>query len=435
MAFLGMRGNGNWVADQRPKSWRETILYLYPNGAAPLTGILSKMGNEAVNDPEFNWWTKSLPTQRGAVTGVYTDSALSTAYTSGAIAGATLYVKMSAADVSQFRPGHQVLLRDASDLTVDVNVKVTDKVVNGASSYIACYLLEADDNSSLGDLSDCDVALVIGNVNPEGGAMPDSIAYDPVKWYNYTQIFRTPLSMTRTAMQTRLRTGDQYKEAKREALELHSIEMEKAFLFGIATERTGDNGKPERTTLGIVPAIKGGYTGMGGSGGTVSNYTLATGYAGQTWVQKGEEWLDAQLEAIFRYGSGDKLAFCGSSVLMAINSLIKNNADYALTSATESYGIKVTKWQTVFGTINLINHPLFSYEATMRNSCVILEPKDIKTRTIQDTMFKPDKSYKEGSWTTRDGIDEEYLTEVGLEYHNPIGWGYLNGFGTTNTLT
>uniref|UniRef100_A0A6M3JA30 Putative structural protein n=1 Tax=viral metagenome TaxID=1070528 RepID=A0A6M3JA30_9ZZZZ len=53
-AFLGMRGNGDWATDQRPKNWRETILYLYPNGSAPLTAILSKMSSEKVDDPEFN---------------------------------------------------------------------------------------------------------------------------------------------------------------------------------------------------------------------------------------------------------------------------------------------------------------------------------------------------------------------------------------------
>src|SRR5574343_1485915 len=107
MPFMGMRGTGDWVADQRPKSWREMILYRYPNGTAPLTAIMSKMGSESVTDPEFNWWTKSLPTQRATVTGVYTDIALATAYVSGGAAGATLYVKMSAADVAQFREGHQ----------------------------------------------------------------------------------------------------------------------------------------------------------------------------------------------------------------------------------------------------------------------------------------------------------------------------------------
>jgi len=435
MAFLGMRGNGDWVADQRPKNWRETILYLYPNGAAPLTAILSKMGSESTDDPEFNWWTKTLPTQRATVTGIYTNATLATAYSSGGVLGDTIYIKMSAAEVTHFREGHQVLLRDASDFTMDVMAKVIGRVVNGASSYIACYLLEADDNSSAGDLSDCDVALIVGNINAEGAAMPDSIAYDPVKWYNYTQIFRTPLSMTRTAMQTRLRTGDQYKEAKREALEMHSIEMEKAFLFGIPTERIGANGKPERTTLGIIPAIKGSQTGQGGSGGLVSDYKLATGYAGKTWLEMGEDWLDAQLEVMFRFGGGTRLAFCGSSVIGAINKLVKANSQYNITGKETSYGLKVTTWYTPFGEIELLNHPLFSYEPTLRNSMVLIEPKDIKTRTIQDTMFKGDKSYKEGGWTTRDGIDEEFLTECGLEYHNPIGWGYLTGFGVTNTLS
>jgi len=54
MAFLGMRGNGDWATDQRPKNWREGILFLFPNGDSPLNAILSKMGSEKVNDPESN---------------------------------------------------------------------------------------------------------------------------------------------------------------------------------------------------------------------------------------------------------------------------------------------------------------------------------------------------------------------------------------------
>ena len=428
MPFMGMRGTGDWVADQRPKSWREMILYRYPNGTAPLTAIMSKMGSESVTDPEFNWWTKSLPTQRATVTGVYTDIALATAYVSGGAAGATLYVKMSAADVAQFREGHQVLLRDASDPTVDVNAKVTSKVVNGASSYIACLLLEADDNSTLGDLSDCDVCMVVGNLNAEGAAMPDAIAYDPTKWYNYTQIFRTPLEITRTAMKTKLRTGDQYKEAKRECLELHSIEMEKAFMFGVASERTGTNGKPERSTMGLIPAIK--------AGGTVNNFSLNSGadFSGYTWLQAGEYWLDYYLEQIFRYGSREKLCFAGSGALLGINRLIKAGGNFDYTSATTDYGINITKWTTAFGTINIMTHPLFSYEVTTRNAMVIFEPKDIKFRYIDDTMYKADDRLTKGGWTSRDGIKEEYLTEAGLEYHHPDGWAYLTGVGVDNSL-
>ncbi len=433
MAFLGMRGDGDWVTDQRPKNWREAILYRYPNGDAPLTAILSKMASERTTDPEFNWWTKSLATQSATITGTFTDSALSTAYVSGGVSGDTLYFKMSAVDIAQWRLGHVGLFRDASDLSVDVVGKVKARVAAGAASYIAVVLLENDDNSSSNDLSSCDRALIIGNANAEGADIPDSIAYDPTKWYNFTQIFRTPLEMTRTAMQTKLRTGDQYKEAKRECLQLHSIEMEQALIWGVPSELTGSNGKPERTTLGLIPSIKGGYTGEGGNAGTVSNFATDPGVgAGLTWMAAGEEWLDNMMEKIFRYGSGEKLAFAGSGTILAINRLIKAGGTFDYTASTESYGIKVTKWTTAFGVINIMRHPLFTHEVTTRNAMVIFEPKDIKYRYIQDTMYKNDDRLKKASFTSYDGIKEEYLTEMGLEYHHPDGWGYLYGFGDTH---
>ena len=341
MIFLGMRGTGDWATDQRPKNWREGILYRYPNGMAPLTALLSKMRSEKVNDPQYYWWTKILAQQSATITAgeIYTDAALSSAYVSGGVAGATLYVKMTEANADQFRAGHQVLLRDASDYTVDVNAKVTAVLKNGASSYIAAKLLEADDNSTTHDLSNADTVLIIGSINPEGGAMPDAVSYDPFKWNNYTQIFRTALEITRTARLTKLRTGDAYKELKREALEMHSIEMEKAFLWGIATEGTGANGKPERTTMGLVPAINGAGTPSGEQSGTVDNFALNTDYTGQSWLAGGEDWLDEQLEIMFRYGQREKLAFCGSGALLGINRLIKNIGQFQFTPATKDYGM------------------------------------------------------------------------------------------------
>ena len=180
MAFLGMRGTGDFtVSGQRPKNWREMILYLYPNGDAPLTAILAKMASEKVDDPEFNWFTKTLSQQAGAITGIYTNSTLVTAYVSGGVKGDTLYVKMAEADLADFRIGHQVLLRSTTDITVDKNAKVTGRTAAGASSYLTVVLLEAD-NASGADLSDANRVLVVGNINSEGAGMPTSISYDPV---------------------------------------------------------------------------------------------------------------------------------------------------------------------------------------------------------------------------------------------------------------
>jgi len=409
----------------RPKDWRETILYLYPNGMMPLTALMSKMSKEKTNDPEFKWWTQGLPTQSATITGRYTDAALSAAYTSGGVIGTILYFKLAEADTTQFRAGHQVLLRDTADYTVDVRGKVIAAIKNGASSYMAVKLLEADDNSLTNFLDSCNHALVIGNINPEGGAMPDAVAYDPTKYFNYTQIWRTPLSITRTARLTTLRTGDAYKKMKKEALEIHGIEIEKSFIWGIPTEEAGSNGKPERTTGGLVYNIV-------TNGGVVSDFSSQTDFTNATWLDAGEEWLDSILEQTFRYGSGDKLGFCGSGVLLQINKLVKEYGNFEFNRSTKSYGINVTEWVTPFGTVNFMTHPLFSYEATNRNTAIIFEPKDLVERFITDTTFYADPDKQNTGRGRIDGTDEEFLTEAGMEFHHPSKCAYLNGFGSDN---
>jgi len=426
--FLGMRGTGDWATDERPLNWRQGILYLYPNGMTPLTALLSKMGEQSVDDPQFHWWTKLLATQSATVTGVYTSTNLSSAYSSGGVAGETVYMKMSEADSDQWRAGHQALLRDASHQDVDVNAKVTGVVHNGASSYIAAKLLEDDDNGASTDLSDCDTALIIGTINAEGAAIPEAVAYNPVKWYNYTQIFRNPLEITRTAKLTKLRTAQSYREAKREALEMHSIEMEKAFLWGVRSENTGANGKPERTTWGLIPAIK-----SGNSAG-VDDFSLNSDYSGQTWLEGGEDWLDSYLEVIFRYGSNEKFGLAGSGCLLGINKLAKTYGHINMKVTDAAYGMKVITWITPFGVLHMKTHPLFSYDATTRNCMVIIEPQKLKYKYITDTMYKKDPAMGKAGFTAYDGLKEEYLTEAGLEYHHPTAFGYLTGFNTDNSV-
>lgn len=424
MAFLGMRGNGDWVTDQRPKNWRQKVLQLYPNGDAPLTAVLSMMKNESTNDPEFNWWTKSLAGQACAVTNVFLEALLSTAYTTGGLMGAILYCQIATeALCKEFRAGHQVLLRNTSNFADDTNAKVVSVVLNGANSYIAVKLLEADPTTT--GIADCDRILIIGSINPEGGTMPQAIAYDPTKHSNYTQIFRTPLSITRTARKTFLRTGDQYREAKREALELHSVEMEKSFLWGIGTEVTGDNGKPERTSAGLCRTVI-------DNSGNVSDFTTDTDFTDTSWLSGGEEWLDIQLETIFRYGSQDRMAFAGSGVVLAINKLVKEYGNFEFKSSTKDYGIQVKSWMTPFGTIHIKIHPLFSYEVTNRNCMVVFDPADLVYRYVDDTTFYADPDKQNTGRNRIDGTDEEYLTECGLEFHHYAKTGFLSGFGSDN---
>lgn len=431
--FLGMRGNDDWVADQRPKNYRQTVLYLYPNGHAPLTAIMSMLGSSSVDDPEFNWWTQEQTAVGGAVAGVYTKADLSAAYTSGGTAGDTLYLQITTTLANRVRSGHQILMRDASDYRVDVVGKITGVTRGTTNSVLAVKLLEDDDNSPSNDLSDCDTFKIIGNINPEGGEMPDAIALNPTKVYNYTQIFRTPLSLTRTALKTRLRTPNQYQKAKREALEMHSWEMELAFLWGIKTENTGDNGKPERTTQGVINFIRE-Y-----AASNCDDYTLNTTYTGDAWTAGGETWFKTYLEQIFRYGADSKLCLCGSGALLGIDALAMQGGQVNLAPAQKVYGMEIREWRTPFGSIYCKTHPLFSYDATTRNMMVILEPKELGYRYIDDTNFygeNSSKTHSSGYGARRiDGLNEEFLTEAGLEFGLPQKCAVLNGVGLDNELT
>ena len=449
--FLGMRGSGravagvhDWHADQRPMNWRQQILKLYPNGMAPLTAIMSMMGGKKVDDAQFHWWTQVQNTVQGDVLGLCTDAAFTVNYVANAALGDTIFISVTGigegaggavAMGNRIREGHQILLRDADDWRVDTVGKVVS-VNRGVTTIVGVRLLEADHILGVApldyNLTDCDEFKIIGNINPEGGEMPDAIALNPENVFNYTQIFRSPLSITRTARATRLRTGDDYQKAKAECLEMHSWEMELAFLWGIRTELVGDNGQPERTTRGVIDFIRT-Y-----AAANCDDYRRNATYAGQTWAAGGETWLDTYLEQIFRYGSNEKLCLCGSGFLMGIDALAKQGGQINIAPGQKFYGMEIDEWRTTFGRIKMKTHPLFSYDATTRNMAIILEPKELGYRYIDDTGFygeSSSKTHPEGYGQRRiDGTNEEYLTEAGLEFGLPQKCAVLNGVGLANIV-
>lgn len=429
MPFLGMRGTGDWTSEERPEDYRQLMLYLFPNGMMPITGIMSKGKKEESKDPSINWWTKDLAAQAGAITNIYTDAAMTSAYTTGGVKGNVLFVKVAVATAEHIRKGHQVTLRDSDYIDVDVNAKVLESQHNGDDSRITVKLLEHDNNGATKDLSDADRILVIGNINPEGGFMPDAIAYNPVLYNNLHCIARTPLSITRTARKTKLRTTDQYKEAKREALSIHGIEMENQFFWSVKSESIGENGKPERSMDGVRSFIS------KFASDNISDYRYDTDYAGKSWLDAGEEWVDGALEQLYKYGTQDKIGVCGSGVLLAINKLAKNSGNFQLKARQTEYGIAIVDWVTPFGILPLKTHPLFSREPTTSNLMFVLDMPNLIYRFIDDTFFKADDGERKGGHIGKDATDEEFLTEWSLELHEARGHGLLSGFGFANGLS
>ena len=423
---LGLQSTADWSdSNYIPGDYREAILRWYPNGEAPLTAMLSKLPSEVTDHYRFDWWTEGLPTQGAAITDVYHDALLTTTCTeTDGAAGDTVYCKFATeALAKEFRVGHQVMLRDNDLPGAEIVGKVIGTSLNGASSYVAVKLLEADDNESAHTF---DYLLVIGSINPQASESVDAISYQPVNDYNYCQIWRTALEIAGTTLATKTRVGDWYQHEKQNALRMHSIEMEKSFLWGIRYLGTGSNGKPEYTTCGMIRKI------------TTNRYYYVTDtdYSGKTWLQAGKDWLDACLAAIFKYGSDTRMVYAGVGAILGLNRLAETYGNIQLRVAQAEYGIKVMEWITPFGVIYLKRHPLFSYETADNYSMVLFEPKQLRYRYMKgrDTHFRPDDRLVKGTWTDRDAIKEGWLTEGGLEFGVEPTFAYLRGVGQDNTV-
>jgi len=442
MAFFGMRGSGDFAANQRPENWDQTIMREFPNGDAPLTALMSMFGKDTTNDPVFHWWTKRVPEQGGAVTNIYIDAGLGTAYVYGThqaaigISGGTIYVKVAEVLAKEFRAGHDVVLRDTDQYDVDVAGEVTSVVYNGANSYMSIKLDEADDNandSTTYNLSTVDRVMVIGNSNAESGAIPRAIGYSPVEYSNYTRIFRTPLEISRTAKKTFLRTGPAYQEAKKDALQMHSIEREKALIFSVLASTTGANGKPKRKFDGVRSFIRKNATTADSrtAAGSMNDFRLRTDYSGDTWIDKGEDWIEEQLEYLSTYAPSDMIGFCGAGTITGLTRLAKINGNIQFTPGpNQTYGMTFTTWLNAQGTtIHLKKHPLMAREASTKNSMLILAPKNVKMTTLDPTQYLTDRAAK-----GTDGDVEEFLTEEGPKFFFPDQFMWLDGIGKDNNL-
>lgn len=434
LGFLGMRVTGSWPENVQPENYRQMLMLFNPNGMAPLLAVQSFLKQEKTDDPTIHWYTKTLATQRATGTAgsfVYTDSLLSSAYTSGGVAGTVVFVKTSLAQCKHFRAGHTVMLRLSTDYRYDCRGIVNDVSHNGASSYVSVTLREADPIS--GGLALVDTILVIGNSNAEAGSAPSAISYDPAPFDNKCQIFWTTLEISRRMLNTKLRAFDAYQELRREAMQYHGLEMERSLIHGKKFDGTGTNGKPQTEMDGYRSFI------TTNAAANVKDFmnTTDTAYAGKTWLQAGAEFLDEMVYVASDFGKAgtnvERLGLCGRDALRGVNRLARHLGWKVLDQMTTKFGMKVTRWETPLLDVYLKTTASFSFEPTDLNTVMLIDPKLFVGRVLTDTRFLPDKTYDSGGFTAIDGKKEGWLTDMSFEIHNPLAGSIMYNVGKDNT--
>ena len=375
MAVLGLRGSGEFTTDFRPTNYRELYTLLEPNGASPLQALLAMTSSDSTDDPTFNHFRDELPDR------VLTAGA-------NATSGATSLDITNHDDVPFITVGTMLKSTVSGE-----NMLVTAVGATGANT--TALTVTRGIGGGAAAVTSGDEIVIIGSAQKEGDNSPDAVGFDPTVLSNYTQIFKTPVNVSRTLKNTYLRTGDKEQEQLTKALKLHMGDIERAMFFGKKHIINANSAQPTRFTGGLFESI-----------------TNITDASTNTVANKiTEKEFDRMLvEDIFAYGSTEKIAFCGAGVAANMQEIAKNR--WQPSAVSGSYGVNMSRYATFAGDLNVILHPMFRQIPSLKNSMVVLDLPNVKYRYLDnsDTQLQRDIQAADA-----DASKHQYLTECGLE--------------------
>lgn len=405
--IAGLRGTDNFTTGERPENFRETILWLNPNGEAPLTALLSKMKSEKTDDPSFHWFEESQGHVRPQITAneviegisvveVDPDDILNGISGIGSIVAGDILVRESI--IAMPGSGEQVLV-------TSVNVATNEMTVTRGFGGTAIVLWTAGDRLTK-----------IGTAFAEGTGAPEANTRNPSQINNFCQIFKSTIDITETSRKTNYRTGDLEKNEKKRKMFDHSRDMEMAFWFGRKSITTGPNNKPRRTTGGLLNFI------------TTNNKLYDAGPNPLTE----DDFID-DISQMFNFdgqGAGDqRLAFCGNEALTTLNILARTSPSTRINfdGFVKAYGMKMMQWTIPQGTIYLKTHPLFNIVPGYSAMMAAINPAGMRYRALRDTQYKPNVQDND-----EDTFKGEWISECGLEVNHEKTMTVLGGLSRVN---
>lgn len=382
----GLRGTGDWSTDERPKSFREKILFFAPNGNAPIFGLTSKAGKYSVSDPEFAWWAESQTLVRLVVSGALVAADTLITVSSVDPTASTLSALYGAA--TNLKPGDILLSEPAADAAVYAPEMLEVDSVISDTQFVARRGAASTTPASI--LNGAGLTL-IGSAFAEGTGAPRAVSRNPVKFSNFVQIFKDSYELTGTAAQTDTRTGDPWSNDKKRKMFDHSRAIEMSFLFNtVKAETVGDNGKPKRFMGGLRSFIPSTNQTVFGAPTTAASFSDAIAPA----------WN-------FDMGGGDtRIGFCGNVARTELGKVIQaaTGIKIELGNIVKVFGIDFQEFILPMGRLLLKSHPLLSQHPLYRKGLYVLDFSAIKYTTqkgrpdakVQDDVQTKDEDVRRG---------------------------------------
>lgn len=397
VAVAGLRGTGDFGADERPKDFREGILKFNPNGEAQIFALSAKAGKSPKSDPEFSWWHEGNNIIRLQVNGAHAAGDTTINVDSVDPTGTTLGANWGVA--THLKPGDLLTVEPAADAVAFTGEVI--EVTNVLSETQFQARRGAAGTSAASIANDLWIT-VIGSAYAEGTPAPKAVARNPIKFFNYTQIFKDTYELTGTLDATEIRTGDPWSLDKQRKAWKHSADIEMACLWGRRSETTGSNGKPLRTTGGLRTFIPAANTTVFGSPTTINTFAAA-------------------LAPVFDFstGAGDsRIAFMGNGAAMELSKIFNAATNVNLTYNKEGvrqYGLHFQELVLPQGRVFMKTHPLMSRNPILNKAMFVLDFDALKwaplkgrdTKSYDDVQAK-DEDVRRGYWQTEGGWQVGY---------------------------
>lgn len=371
--FRAPASTANLLTNQYDVDFLSEVMDLEPD-ATPLCRFLTKAQEKIrkVTNPKFWHFEDQFIPWSTTVATTYSAAAATIAVTSGDL----------------FKPGDIV-----QNQTTGEQFRVTS-VSSNTLTVAMSYGGTSDSGGTSGD-----VLIRCGTSFAQNSTSPDMLLQQLSEDYNYTQIFKTSFGIGRTANQTKMRIsqGELARQRMLKAKE-HKLDMERQFLFG-KRGSSGSTNAPEYQTRGAIAFL---------TENTASASTLT------------EPVFSDWLEDVFRYGSSEKILLCSGIFITAMEYWGKQRlrGDEGMTT---KLGMKVKRYESAHGDFLIVRHKLFEV-APYTGYALALDPDSIKMASMQNTVLQPNIQEND-----RDGIKEQYLSEVGLDMYNAKKHGIFTG--------
>jgi len=248
----------------------------------------------------------------------------------------------------------------------------------------------------------------------EEGAGPSRAVFEqPENLVNYIQTFNSSLMLTNAFKGSQLRSDMQgpLRQARLQALERITRDIEMTYFLGRKSRTTGSNGGIIYMTGGIRDALE------KAGPATSTNILDGQGTAGCT-LEDFKLWM----RSFMMFGSEQKLAFCGPDAFAAISNYANSpSAGFRIMNNETVFGMNITTIVTPFGILELTMHPLFITVAAHQGSIFVVDVQNI-VQKVMEPLFLQSNIQLPGT----DSLQEQFRAKLGIKLKFAQAFGYAH---------